>query len=60
LSAGFEAVVAASKRGFTALAVGGGCGVAEKEAVGVIEPVPVGVARFEGSSLINIVAELGE
>lgn len=60
LSAGFEAVVAASRRGFTALAEGGACGVDEKEALGVMDPVPLGVARLEGSSLVNMVAELGE
>ena len=59
-SAGFEAVVAARSRGLTALAVGGGWGVDEKEALGVMDPVPLGVARLEGSSLMNMVAELGE
>lgn len=58
--AGFEAVVAAYKRGLTALAVGGACGVDEKEAFGVCDPVPLGVAKLEGNSLINIVAELGD
>jgi len=52
-------VVAASRRGFTALAVGGAWGVAENEALGVMEPVPDGVARLLGSSLMNMVAELG-
>jgi hypothetical protein len=60
LSAGFEAVVAARSSGLTALAVGGWCGVDENEAFGVMDPVPLGVARFEGNSLMNIVAELGE
>lgn len=60
LSAGFDAVVAARSKGLTALAEGTGCGVEEKEAFGVMEPVPDGVGRFEGSSLINMVAELGE
>jgi hypothetical protein len=60
LSAGFDAVVAASSRGLTALAVGGWWGVDEKDPIGVIDPVPLGVARFEGSSLMNIVAELGD
>jgi hypothetical protein len=58
--AGFDAVVAASKRGLTALAVGGAWGVDEKDALGVCEPVPLGVARFDGNSLMNIVAELGD
>lgn len=58
--AGFEAVVAARRSGLTALAVGGACGVDENDAVGVMDPVPLGVARLEGSSLMNIVAELGE
>ena len=56
--AGFDAVVAASKRGLTALAVGGAWGV--NDALGVCEPVPLGVARLDGNSLINIVAELGD
>jgi hypothetical protein len=60
LRTGLEAVVAASKRGLTALAVGGACGVDENDAFGVCDPVPLGVARFEGNSLMNIVAELGD
>lgn len=59
LRAGLDAVVAASRRGFTALADGSACGV-EKEAVGVMDPVPLGVAKLDGSSLMNIVAELGD
>ena len=58
--AGFEAVVAATRRGFSVLDVGARWGVDENEGLGVIEPVPLGVARFDGNSLMNIVAELGE
>ena len=60
LRAGLEAVVAARRRGLTALAEGTGWGVDEKDAFGVMDPVPLGVARFDGSSLMNMVAELGD
>lgn len=58
------AVVAARSSGLTALAVGGGwCGGVDapgKEALGVMDPVPDGVAMLDGSSDMNMVAELGE
>src|SRR5512141_3070176 len=54
------AVVAACRSGLTLLAVGSWCGAPVKEPVGVWEPVPDGVPRFEGSSEVNIVAELGD
>jgi hypothetical protein len=54
------AVVAACRRGLTLLVVGSGCGAPAKEEVGVCEPVPEGVPMLEGSSEVNMVAELGE
>jgi hypothetical protein len=54
------AVVAACSRGLTLLAVGSWCGAPVKDPVGVCEPVPEGVPMFDGSSEVNMVAELGE
>ena len=56
-SAGFEAVVAARRSGFTPLPVGlGGC----EWGFGVLAPVGMGVEKVEGSSEVKMVAEDGE
>jgi hypothetical protein len=59
-NAGSEAVVAASRRGFTEELVGRGCCPGGYSLCGVCAPVPIGVERFDGSSDVKMVAEEGD